>query len=255
MKQASDEQEVIILGSGLGGLVAGALLSINNRPVVLIKEDGYQSSYSIKGYRFVPFSNFSEKCLKPSLLKKISQALNLPSLVDTQGESKQAKGISETSRQKVAFQVVLPKARIDIFSQHPLYQEEWKREFPKEVVLIEAFYNEVDQICHLQQKAKAKENASPFFPFPPHSVINTFFSFGPFSKKKLGQRLSLFSKEFKEFIQLQLISWGNLCPDRIPLSLASRILFDETHEGNSNVDLERLGTEILNQFLRSGGRI
>ena len=71
----------------------------------------------------------------------------------------------------------------------------------------------------------------------------------------MDKRLSPFSREFREFIQLQLISWGNLYSDRFPLSLGAHILLDETNELNPDFDLEKMEKEILDQFLQSGGRI
>lgn len=76
VRQAND-YEVIVLGSGLGGLIAAALLARKRRSVLLLKEKAYQTSYQRDGYRFTPFSNFSEKRLRPSLLQGISRELSL----------------------------------------------------------------------------------------------------------------------------------------------------------------------------------
>src|SRR4030066_2321090 len=119
MKRQSDKFEVMICGAGLGGLIAGTWLSNANRHVLILKEEGYHLSYLKEGYQFVPFTNFSERRIKLSLLEKISQALDFSFLNNGQ------KGIGEIElklkrlRQKVAFQVILPKARIDLFSQRP----------------------------------------------------------------------------------------------------------------------------------------
>ena len=255
MRQSGNEQEVMLLGSGLGGLVAGTLLSKNNRPVLLLREKGYQPSYTIKGYHFVPFSNFSEKRLSPSLLKKISHTLQLPLLTGTREEGKQARVSSDRSTQGADFQVVLPKARIDIFSQRSLSQKEWKREFPKEVVRIEEFYNELNQTQRFLQGVERKKNISPFFPLRKRSFIKKIFPFESFPKGRMDEKLLSFSRAFRESIQLQLISWGNLYSDRFPVSLAAHIFSDEANVLYPEVDLEKLEKEILNQFLRSGGSI
>jgi phytoene dehydrogenase-like protein len=255
MKRSVDEQGVIILGSGLGGLIAGTFLAKHNQPVLLLKERGYQPFHTINAYRFVPFSNFSEKRLKPSLLKKISQAFNLPSPVGSQEEGKATQHALERSMHRDTLQVVLPKARIDILSQRPLFQREWKREFPKEETRIEEFYSEFDRLQHLLKRAKAEKRASPFFPIQQYSLIKRFFSFDSFPKEKMGQKLGFFSKEFKEFIQLQLMSWGNLHPEHFATPLAAHILSDERDELVPNADLEKLEEGVSNQFLQRGGKV
>jgi len=255
MMWLGNEQEVIVLGSGLAGLVAGTLLLKNNHSVLLLREKGYQSSYSTKGYHFVPFSNLSEKCLKPSLVRRVSRALNLSLLMGTREDGKQAKAAPDRSRQRTSFQVILPRARIDIFRDRLLLEKEWRREFPEEALRIEGFYNELDQIQQLLQKVKGKKNTSAFFPFRQRRFLAKMFSSDPLPKEGVDEKLSAFSREFREFIRLQLISWGNFYSDRFPLSLATQVLFDGANESNSDFDSEKLEKEILNQFLRSGGRI
>jgi hypothetical protein len=255
MKPSGNKQEVIILGSGLGGLIAGTLLAKNNRSVLFLKEKGYHPSYSVKGYHFVPFSNFSEKRLRPNLFNKISQELNLSSPKDAQEGGRPPKIVLGKSKQKETFQVVLPKSRIDIFSQRSLLQGEWRREFPNEVTQIEEFFNELDRAQHLLQEIEAKKNGSPFFAVQRGSLFKKYFTFDPFPKGKIDPRLSSFSKEFREFIKLQLISWGNLYSNQFPILLASRILLEEMDESNLSVNLENLEKELLNKFLNWGGKI
>ncbi len=255
MKWLGNEQEVIVLGSGLGGLVAGTLLSKSNHSVLLLREKGYLSSRAINGYHFVPFSNLSETCLKPSLVRKISQTLGLSFLLGTREDGKQTKVVSDKSHTPT-FQVVLPKARIDIFPHRSLSQREWNREFPKEAVKIEGFYDELDRIQDLFRKGDGRRKPSGFsFPFEERSFVKKIFSSDPFPNEEMDKKLLPFSKEFREFIRLQLISWGNFCSDRFPIALAAQVLFDQTNESNSDIDIERLEKEILNQFSRSGGRV
>jgi phytoene dehydrogenase-like protein len=256
MKWLGNEQEVMVLGSGLGGLVAATLLSKNNHSVLLVREKGYQSSYSTKGYRFVPFSSLSEKSLKPGLVRRISQALSLSLLMGTREDGKQAKAAPDRLKQQRAnLQVILPRARIDVFRERSLLQKEWRREFPEEALRIDGFYNELDRVHHLLQEVSRKKKGSAFFPFRRRGLIAKMFPFHRLPSEGVDQTLSLFSREFREFVQLQLISRGNFYSDRFPLSLATQILFDGASESNSDYDSERLEKEILNQFLRSGGRI
>lgn len=255
MKRSENGQEIIVLGSGLGGLIAGTLLAKNNHPVLLLKENGFHPSYTIKGYRFTPFSSISEKRFKSSLLKKISRALNLTSFADSKKEDKQGKTISDPLKKKDIFQVILPQARIDIFPQRSLSQKEWKREFPNEVVQIEGFYNDLDQTQHLLQKLKSNKNVSPLFPTRQRSFIKNIFPFNPFPKERIDQSLSPFSREFKEFVKLQLISWGNLYSDQFSTSLAAHILLNEMDELAPNFEFEKLEEGILKQFLQYGGEL
>jgi len=256
MKWLGNEQEVIVLGTGLGGLVAATLLSKNNRSVLLLKEKHYQSSYATQGYHFAPFSNLSEKCLKPSLVRKISQLLSLPLLMGAREDGKQVKAISDKSKQGPNFQVVLPKARIDISPHRSQSHREWKREFPREIIQIEGFHNELDQIVDLSFKGDGTRQSSGFsIPYQKRSFFKRLFSPNPSPEGGLEKKLLPFSREFREFIKLQLSSWGNFHSDRFPISLAAHVLFDETNELNSEVDKEKLEKEILNQFLRSGGRV
>ena len=124
MERQVNEYDVIILGSNLGGLISGTLLSRKNLSVLLLKESGYCPFYTKNGYRFIPFSNFSEQRLKSTLLRQISQWLDLTLLPSPQKEDQQARTIHPKPRPKVAFQVILPKARVDLFSQRSLLELE-----------------------------------------------------------------------------------------------------------------------------------
>jgi phytoene dehydrogenase-like protein len=255
MKPFGNAQEIMVLGSGLGGLMAGAMLAKKGHSVLLLRERGYQPSDTIKGYHFVPFSNFSEKRLRYSLLRKIFQTMNFSFSIVPIEERSQTKTTSLKSKERATFQVILPKARIDIFPQRSLAQREWKREFPEEVAQIEAFYNNLDQIQHRFQKVNRNKNSKVFSPFRQRPFIKNFFSFGSSPKERADEKLSSFSRSFKKFIQLQLISWGSLCSEQLPISLVAHILSEETNGFQSNFDIEKLEREISNHFLKSGGRI
>ena len=257
MKWKGDDPEIIILGSGLGGLVAGTLLSRRDHSVLLLKESGYQRSHIEKGFRFVPFSSLSEKRFKPTFLQEVSQALNLPILTGWQEEKRQARMDLDIQKQKVTFQVILPKARVDLYSEWSQFQREWSREFPKEVIQIEAFYKEIDSLRHLLMKMKIKEGPRSLFPLRPRSLIKRWSSFERLRKGGIDERLSPLSREFRQFIQLQLTSWGNLYPDQFPIVLAAYVLCsnEESSELISSVDLEKLEEQILKEFFQSGGRV
>jgi phytoene dehydrogenase-like protein len=253
MKRNGDEYEVIVVGSGFGGLVAAALLAYHNCKVLLLKESSYHPFYVRGGYRFVPFSNFSERRLRLALLQRISQALNLPSLIRDREDARKSETKSERPKQKVAFQVILPKSRIDLFYHRSMLEVEWKREFPEELSRIESFYNEMDRIQSLLKKMKT-EDAWSVFPHGPSPWIKRWFPFQSLPKATMDEKLFSFSREFREFIQLQLISWGNVDSRRFPIFLASYLLSSEGAEKwVSNPDAEKMAKGIFEKFLQSGG--
>ena len=152
--------------------------------------------------------------------------------------------------QRVPFQVILPEARVDLFCDRAQLHGEWEREFPGELPRVEHFYNEIADRWNRLKREGSQGDASPFFPLRPPSLFRWFHSSEPL--------LSLlpFSKEFRTFIQLQLMAWGSLHPDRCANSLATYLLsLDESSEWVSNVDLEEVKGTLLAEYLRSGGRV
>ena len=253
MKRQGNDYEVIIWGSGLGGLLAGTLLAKTNRSVLLLKEKRYQSFLAKKGYWFTPFSNFSGKNLRTSLLHKISQALDLPLWTDHPEGDGQAE---KDEKQKVSFQVILPKSRIDLYQHHSLFQREFKREFPAEISRIENLYYELKNEQNILRELKVKGGEQGFFPLQEPSFIGRLNPFNLLQKEKIRERLYSFSKEFKQFIQLQLLTHGNLVGDQVPFSLAAYLLLKDEWEGfHSTVNLETLEENILELFYKFGGRV
>ena len=256
MKWQGDEYEVIILGSDIGGLIAGTYLSKEHHSVLLLKENQYHPFHEEKGYRFIPFSNFSEKRIKGDLLERVSKDLDFPLFMSDLGETRRGETRSKNPKEKVAFQVILPKSRIDLFCQRSMLQMELEREFPKEIAQIKKFYTEMEELQHLFQVEKTKEGPGSIFPIQPRSLIKRWWPFNPLPKGRIDQRLAPFSREFREFIKLQLVSWGNLFSDQFPISLANSFLFHNgTDEWESEIDLEILREKILKKFFQSGGKI
>ena len=254
MSQHPNDSEVIVLGSGLGGLIAATLLVKERHRVILLKEKDYQSSYRREGYQFTPFSNFSEKRLKPALLRRVSEELGLPfSEQDLENDFPGKRGFGTTGG--VPFQVILPKARIDLFDDPSLLQMEWRREFPRELDRIEALYDEFSKLLRLLESGE-KKGDSPFFPLAERSFIRKGLSFLSPSRNERDERLSSFSGEFNELIRLQLIAWGNLYSDAFPISLIAYLLLREGRgEWASHVDVERMEAKIIDAFVQSGGEV
>jgi phytoene dehydrogenase-like protein len=255
MNQQDKDHDVILLGSGLGGLIAGALLAKKGRSVLLLRERGYSSSYQRDGYRFTPFSSFSEKRLRPSLVQQIAQELDLAFPEADSERSFYVKKELAQIKGKTPFQVILPKARIDPTDDPYLFQMELKREFPNELAQIEKFYEELESLKDLL-RTQMKKSVSPLFSVDSRSIIQRGLSFLSLPEAGTDQRLSQFSEEFKAFLQLQWVAWGNLFSDVFPLSLAAYLLLhEERGEWAGELDLERLEVSILDSFLHSGGEV
>jgi phytoene dehydrogenase-like protein len=156
----------------------------------------------------------------------------------------------------IPFQVILPKARVDLFSQVPRFEREWKREFPKEVDRIVNFYSEINQVQHLLERMMTERGPGLVLPLRPRPLIRRWFSFDPLPKERVSKMLAPFSKEFREFTQLQLISRTGLYSDQFPIPAASQVLLhNEVDEGGSKVDVEKLREKIFRKFFQSGGKM
>jgi hypothetical protein len=255
MNRQANDYGIIVLGSGLGGLLAGALLAKKRHSVLLLKEKGYQPSCHRDGYWFTPFSNFSETRLRPSLLQRIYRELGLTSPNGTLEENVPIKREPGKRQGRVPLQVILPGSRIDLFDDPLLLTGEWKREFPREMAQIEAFYDDLGLFQH-QLKDRKEEETFPFFPVDHRSFIRKRLSFSSRSKGSMDKRLSCFSRKFKEYLQLQMMPWGNLFSDSFPISLAAYLLLhEERGEWVPPMDPEKMGKRILDSFLESGGEI
>jgi prolycopene isomerase len=256
MTRHDNEYDAIILGSGIGGLIAATVLAKQKRSVLLLKEKGYQRYCVREGFRFVPFSNFSESYLRKGLLDKIGEAIDLPLPDPSADEGNSSRFETKKSKEKVSFQVILPKSRIDLYLEPPLFQSEWKREFPQEFEKIKSFYTEMGRTADLFKTVEAKESPQSLFPIRQYSFFKNLFSIilDPLPRGEIKGKLSGLSKEFKKFIELQLLFHGNLHIPRIPLSFAAYGL-DDGNESVLKIESGRLEEKVSEQFRRFGGRI
>jgi phytoene dehydrogenase-like protein len=246
MKHQHKVFDVAILGAGLSGLIAAARLAKENRSILLLKEEKYRFAHARDGYRFVPFSNFSEKQIQTRLLKKISPP--------TDHRENQKKG--DKPEQKVSFQLILPEARIDLYRERSLLQREWRREFPEELNQIENFYAELERIKQVLKKVKSEFPSGSNFPIWNRSFLKRWLSFDGLPKGGTDKWLSSFSPEFKKFIELQMISHGNFRSDSFPIPLVSHLLFNEEgDEWEESVDLEKVTQGMIEKFIQSGGSV
>jgi phytoene dehydrogenase-like protein len=243
MKHQPKIFDVAVIGTGLAGLITATRLRKENRNVLLLKEEKYHSVYHRDGYRFVPFSNFSEKLIKTSLFRKI------PYQADRKADRKDG----ERPKREVSFQVILPEARIDLYRERPLLQREWKREFHGEWDLIEKFYAELDRARQALKDLKDKEPPGSLFPVRTGSFLKRWFSFDGLPGGRTDRWLAASSAGLKTFIDLQMISRGNLLTDSFPVSLASYLLLGDEEDGWRKRDgLEHVTQTLLEGLIQSG---
>ncbi|MCX8116503.1 MAG: hypothetical protein N3G78_01060 [Desulfobacterota bacterium] len=226
--------DVIFLGDGLSGLIAASLLAKEGRKIVLLKERRYRPYYEREGYRFVFFSTPLDETIPIDLLRKIPFPEQGP------GYREAGAGL----KRSVAFQVLLPEARIDLYRDRTLLRKEWQREFPKELGPIEAFY-----------EALERRRQDPF-PFAPPSFFNRAFPLDRFLRaRRVDDCLPPLSKEFETVLQLQALSRSYLYLDSYPLPLLARLIeYGETGP-RVQVDLGRVERGLLHTLLHNGGLI
>lgn len=238
--------DVVIVGTGLSGLIAANQLTKRDWSLLLLKERRYRLSYSREGYRFVPFSNFSERLIPTELLKRIPYPI----------PQREIRWRKKEPNQDVPFQIILPKARIDLYHERFLLQREWRREFNKELEQIEALYSELNRIKKILDRLRNRESENPLFPISPKSLLKRWLPLDPLPKTEINKWLSSFSPEFKKYLELQVISQGNLLSGSCPISLASYLLSrGQRKEWEERVDLEKLSQSLLERFVQSGGKV
>lgn len=235
--------DVIVMGGELRGLISAALLVKGKKNVLVLKEKGYRPFYERDGYRFVPFSTFSEETIRADLFKNLS--------VLSGGETYRKR--KRPSKRTVTFQVILPEARIDLYRDRSLLRREWEREFPGETDHIEAFYQELERLKKTFEKESTEGRLMVPSPYPRRSFLKRWFSFDGLPKGGTADRLSTFSREFKTFIELQMLSRSHLHLDSYPIPLVAHLILDDDTTSREWIDRDRLEPDLLETILLNGG--
>lgn len=252
MSSGKERYDVIVIGSAIGGLFAASLIArnnIKNISILILKEKAYETYLFKDGYRFIPFSNFSELNLNRTLKDWVIEELNisLPAI----GNSLKS---GPESRTGVSYQVLLPDNRIDIINAAPLFMIELEREFRNELDRIRKFYDEIRSIRDRLKDEKGKVVPSNLFPAYRANLLRKWIS-SIFKGREINKILSKFSKEFGEFIKAQLIAFGNFYSNQISLSLSAYNLTKGTGEIDKTLNIEKLNTIIINKLNSLGVRI
>lgn len=123
--------EVVVLGTGTGALVTGALLARRGFRVLVLGHDDLPGDYHHRGLR-MQRSPFSIAGAEAGPLRRVLQELALTQLFRRR-----------STAQDPLFQVALPKHRIDFLADPDARAAELQREFPELTRPMDAFYQSI----------------------------------------------------------------------------------------------------------------
>ena len=149
--------QIVIIGTDLAGLVFGALCAKRGYRVLVIGQGSQGMLYEHQGYTMCRRLEMPHGLTSPPIKRvfdELSLGLelrNLPKPLDP------------------AFQVVLPKARINVSTNPKLFERELKREFPGVEDEISYFFKRVAEIdADVEEVLTLRPN------LPPTGVVETF---------------------------------------------------------------------------------
>lgn len=157
MAATTAHYQIVIIGTDLAGLVFGALCAKRGYRVLVIGQGGQGVLYEHQGFQMCRRIEMPNGLSSPPI-KRVFEELslglelrNLPKALDP------------------SFQVVLPKARINVTTNAKLLERELRREFPGVEDEIAYFFKRVAEIdADVEEVLKLRPN------LPPTGVVETF---------------------------------------------------------------------------------
>lgn len=213
-----------VVGAGLGGLAAAALLSKKGKKVILLEpsEDvgGAVTVHSSHGFRFATGTTLSFG---------LERGGTLDSLYSELGIAQSASMLSPS------YQVALPDRRINVYAEKDETQEELRREFPGEIEQISTLYRNVRKSADRIAKNK----------------IYSFFA----NHRRAGSLLSKyhFSPELLVFFNLQSLFFFYQPIQHI--RAVSLVTLIDSAPFSIHGGMKRVAENMLDAFLRNGGEI
>jgi hypothetical protein len=215
---------LVVIGAGLGGLAATALLSKKNKKAIVVEPGnvvgGALGTFEKDGFVFTT---------SPTLSFGFERGGALQELYETLGISHSASVLSP------CYQVALPDRRITVYAEVSETQEELRREFPHEIDAIVAFYHDLRK-----EALRSSKNR-----------LAAYFS----RRRKAGTfiRKYRFSTELMAFFDIQsLVFFHQHVTD---ISLASLKLLFDTAPLAMQGGLKKLLDQMLDVILKSGGEV
>jgi hypothetical protein len=124
--------ELAVVGAGLGGLAAAALVSRKNRKTIVLEPGdsagGTLGVHEKDGFVFSPGPGLSFGFERGGALQKLNEVLGIA---------------QHASIQSPCYQVALPDRRITVYAEQTETLEELRREFPREIDVIAKFYRDL----------------------------------------------------------------------------------------------------------------
>jgi len=163
--------DVVVLGTGTGALVSGALLARRGFRVLLLGHDDLPADHVHRGYR-LPRSPFSVAGAEAPPARRILQELALTQVFRRR-----------STVQDPLFQVVLPKHRIDFCADPDLRAAELQREFPELTRPMDAFYQTLARADADLEKIFERDLVFPPEAFFERREVNRALVQSPFGRR------------------------------------------------------------------------
>ncbi|MEK6590403.1 MAG: NAD(P)/FAD-dependent oxidoreductase [Nitrospinota bacterium] len=253
------DYDVIVIGSGIGGLTSASLLSKNGLKVLMLEQNsvagGLCNTTSKDGYSFDTIISMLWGFGYGEVFHWLFSELNIfNDLFERE---------SVIRKIEPGLQVILPNHRVNIYSERERFYEEMKREFPSDITNLVKLYQESDGI---EDKIFNQLNTRYSY-----SLKNNYQNDSK-RLKRFCTAISIFLKrnnnimqlvnnwdnasEIERFIDLQLIYFIHKKVTDIPLPLLSVIL-GIPRRGIYGIQggIRTLVSIMEKQLLRYGGRI
>src|SRR3989338_6262486 len=220
------DYDVIVIGSGIGGLTSASLLSKRGLKVLIVEQNstagGLCNSILKKGYAFDIAASLFWGFGHGEVFHWLFSEFNiLNDLLERE---------SIIRKIEPGLQVILPNHRINIYSERNRFYEELKREFPSDMSNLIKLYQESDRI---EDEIYYILNKVHFYSLKNHyqhenkRLKKLYIAISLLLKRKkdiLHISKWVNSSEIERFIDLQLIYFIHKKTSDIPLPLSSIIL-------------------------------
>jgi len=216
--------DLAVVGAGLGGLAATAMLSKKNKKAIVIEPGnavgGALRTFEKGGFVFTT---------GPALSFGFERGGAIQDLYENLGVSHNASLLSP------CYQVALPDRRITVYAEQGETLEELRREFPNEIDAIARFYRDL--------KKKSIRN-----------IKNRFFAYlsSRISAGRFIRRYS-FSRELIAFLDIQSRYFFSQTVDDI--SLASLITLCDTAPLMVQGGFRKIVRQMVDVLLKNGGEV